>query len=77
MVFDKVKEIIIDQLDADENAVVADASITDDLGADSLDVVDLVMSIEEEFDIEVPDEEVANMKTVGDIVKYIESKTEE
>ncbi len=76
MVFDKVKEIIIDQLDADENAVVADASITDDLGADSLDVVDLVMSIEEEFDIEVPDEEVANMKTVGDIVKYIEANAE-
>lgn len=76
MVFDKVKEIIIDQLDADENDVVADASITDDLGADSLDVVDLVMSIEEEFDIEVPDEEVANMKTVGDIVKYIEANAE-
>ena len=77
MIFDKVKEIIVDQLDADENDVTQDASITDDLGADSLDVVDLVMSIEEEFDIEVPDEEVANMKTVGDIVKYIESKTEE
>ena len=72
MIFDKVKEIIVDQLDADEDKVTQDASITDDLGADSLDVVDLVMSIEEEFDIEVPDEEVANMKTVGDIVKYIE-----
>lgn len=76
MIFDKVKEIIIDQLDADENAVTQDASITDDLGADSLDVVDLVMSIEEEFDIEVPDEDVANMKTVGDIVKYIEANAE-
>ena len=72
----KVKEIIVDQLDADENDVTQDASITDDLGADSLDVVDLVMSIEEEFDIEVPDEEVANMKTVGDIVKYIEANAE-
>ena len=77
MIFDKVKEIIVDQLDADENDVTQDASITDDLGADSLDVVDLVMSIEEEFDIEVPDEEVANMKTVGDIVKFIEAKTED
>ncbi|MBO6141680.1 MAG: acyl carrier protein [Ruminococcus sp.] len=76
MIFDKVKEIIVDQLDADENDVTQDASITDDLGADSLDVVDLVMSIEEEFDIEVPDEEVANMKTVGDIVKYIEANAE-
>lgn len=76
MIFDKVKEIIVDQLDADENDVTQDASITDDLGADSLDVVDLVMSIEEEFDIEVPDEEVANMKTVGDIVKYIEANAD-
>ena len=76
MIFDKVKEIIVDQLDADENDVTQDASIRDDLGADSLDVVDLVMSIEEEFDIEVPDEEVANMKTVGDIVKYIEANAD-
>ena len=76
MIFDKVKEIIVDQLDADENDVTQDASITDDLGADSLDVVDLVMSIEEEFDIEIPDEEVANMKTVGDIVKYIEANAD-
>lgn len=50
-----------------------DASIIDDLGADSLDVVDLVMSIEEEFDVEIPDEEVENIKTVGDIVKFIEA----
>ncbi len=73
MVFDKVKDIIVDQLDADEDAVTLEASIIDDLGADSLDVVDLVMSIEEEFDVEVPDEEVENMKTVGDIVKFIEA----
>ena len=53
-----------------------EASITDDLGADSLDVVDLVMSLEEEFDVEIPDEEVENIKTVGDIVKYIEDKQE-
>ena len=77
MVFDKVKSIIVEQLDADEADVTMDASIQDDLGADSLDVVDLVMSIEESFDIEIPDEEVEGIKTVGDIVKYIESKTEE
>ena len=73
MVFDKVKDIIVDQLDADEDAVKMEAVIIDDLGADSLDVVDLVMSIEEEFDIEIPDEAVEKIKTVGDIVSYIES----
>ena len=75
MVFDNIKSIIVEQLDADEDKVTMDASITDDLGADSLDVVDLVMSIEESFDVEIPDEEVENIKTVGDIVKYIESNT--
>ncbi|MBD5140986.1 MAG: acyl carrier protein [Oscillospiraceae bacterium] len=72
MVFDKVKEIIVEQLDVDADKVVTGANIQDDLGADSLDVVDLVMSLEEEFDIEIPDEAVENIKTVGDIVKYIE-----
>ena len=72
MVFDKVKEIIVDQLDVDEDKVTANASIQDDLGADSLDVVDLIMSLEEEFDVEIPDEAVENIKTVGDVVKYIE-----
>ena len=73
MVFDKVKDIIVDQLDVDEDKVTMEASITEDLGADSLDVVDLVMSLEEEFDIEIPDDQVENIKTVGDIVKYIEA----
>lgn len=77
MVFDKIKDIIVEQLDVEEDAVTMEASITEDLGADSLDVVDLVMSIEESFDVEVPDEEVENIKTVGDIVKYIENKVEE
>ena len=72
MVFDKIREIIVEQLDVDEDKVTTDASITEDLGADSLDVVDLVMNIEESFDLEIPDEEVENIKTVGDIVKYIE-----
>ena len=71
MVFEKVKSIIADQLDVEEEKVVAEASITEDLGADSLDMVDLVMSIEEEFDI--PDEAVENIKTVGDVVAYIEN----
>ncbi len=77
MVFDKVKSIIVDQLDVDEDKVTPTASITDDLGADSLDVVDLVMSFEEEFDLEIPDEQVAKIKTVGDIVKFIEDNTDE
>lgn len=77
MVFDKIKDIIVEQLDVEEDAVTMEASITEDLGADSLDVVDLVMSIEESFDVEIPDEEVENIKTVGDIVKYIENKVGE
>jgi len=72
MVFEKVREILVDQLDVEEDAVTMDASIIDDLGADSLDIVDLVMSLEEEFDTEIPDEEIENIKTVGDMVKYIE-----
>ena len=72
MVLVKVTEILCDQLDVDAEKVTMEASITDDLGADSLDVVDLVMSLEEEFNVEIPDEEVENIKTVGDIVQYIE-----
>lgn len=74
MVFEKVRQIICDQLDLEEDVVTMEASILDDLGADSLDVVDLVMSLEEEFDIEIPDEQVENIKSVGDIVKYIEAE---
>ena len=77
MVFDKVKKIIVDQLDVEVDKVTEAASITDDLGADSLDVVDLVMSFEEEFDIEIPDDQVEKIKTVGDIVKFIEEKVED
>lgn len=72
MVLEKLKEILVDQLDVEEDKVMLEASITEDLGADSLDVVDLIMSLEEEFGLEIPDEEVENIKTVGDIVKYIE-----
>lgn len=72
MVYEKVRKILCDQLDVEEEKVTSEASITDDLGADSLDVVDLVMGLEEEFNIEIPDDQIENMKTVGDIVKYIE-----
>lgn len=72
MVFEKVREILVDQLELDEDVVTMEANVVNDLGADSLDVVDIVMSLEEEFDIEIPDEEFEHVKTVGDIVKYIE-----
>lgn len=77
MIFEKVKSIIVEQLDVDDDKVVLTANVQDDLGADSLDIVDLVMSFEEEFDLEIPDDQVENMKTVGDIVKYIEDKLED
>lgn len=73
MVFEKVKEIIVDQLDVEADEITMESHIMDDLGADSLDIVDLVMSFEDEFDVEIPDEEVENIRTVGDIVKYIEA----
>lgn len=76
MVFEKVRSIIMDQLDVEEDKVTMDAVIQDDLGADSLDIVDLVMSFEEEFDIEIPDDQVENIKTVGDVVKYIEENVD-
>ncbi len=76
MIFEKVRSIIVDQLDVDEEKVTMNANIQDDLGADSLDIVDLVMSFEDEFDLEIPDDQVENIKTVGDVVKYIEEKTE-
>ncbi len=72
MVLEKVKAILSEQFDMEEDSITADTSIADDLGADSLDVVDLLMSIEDEFEIEVPEEEVDNIKTVGELVKYIE-----
>ena len=72
--FDKIKEIMVDTLACDEEKITPEASITEDLGADSLDVVDLIMSLEESFSIEIPDEDIENIKTVGDIVKYIEER---
>ncbi|MDE5600464.1 MAG: acyl carrier protein [Oscillospiraceae bacterium] len=75
MVFDEVADILVDQLDVEKDKITMESSIIENLGADSLDVVDLVMSLEEEFGIEIPDEQIENMKTVGDIVKYIEEKS--
>ena len=72
MIFEKVRKIICDQFDLEEDDVTTETLLEDDLEADSLDLVDLVMSFEDEFQIEVPDEDVENIKTVGDIVKYIE-----
>ncbi len=72
MTYEKVKKIIADNLEIDESTITPDSVITDDLGADSLDVVDLVMSFEDEFGVEIPDEAVETIRTVGDIVKYIE-----
>lgn len=71
-ILEKVKKLISEQLDVEEGNIQESSSIADDLGADSLDVVDLVMSIEDEFSIEIPEDQVENIKTVGDIVKYIE-----
>jgi acyl carrier protein len=68
---EKVKSIIVEQLGCSEDEVKPEASFVDDLGADSLDIVELVMQMEEEFEIEIPDEEAENIKTVGDAVKYI------
>jgi len=76
MVLDKLKTILVDQLDVEEEKITLESSIIDDLGADSLDLVDLIMTIEEEFEQEIPDDKVEEIKTVGDIVKYIEEKTE-
>ncbi|CCY19951.1 MAG: acyl carrier protein [Oscillospiraceae bacterium] len=74
MVFDKVKELIAEQLDVKADDITEASNIQDDLGADSLDVVDLVMALEDEFDVEIPEDQVENIKTVGDIVKFIEDK---
>lgn len=70
-VFDKVKEIIVDQLGVDEEEVTLEASFIDDLGADSLDIVELIMALEEEFGLEIPDDEAEKIATVNDAVEYI------
>ena len=71
--FDKVKEIVVEQLGVEEDAVTMSASFVDDLGADSLDIVELIMAFEEVFDIEIPDADAEKISTVGDAVEYIKS----
>lgn len=71
MEFERVKSVIVDQLGVDESVVTLNASFIDDLGADSLDVVDLIMGFEEEFDIEISDDDIENISTVGDVVNHI------
>ena len=70
-IFEKVKAIIVEQLGSSESSVTLESSFIDDLGADSLDIVELVMALEEEFDIEIPDEDAEKVTTVGDVVEYI------
>lgn len=74
-VFEKIRQILADQLDVDEETITMESDIVEDLEADSLDVVDLIMSMEDEFGVEVPDEEIENFHTVGDIVRYVEANT--
>ena len=73
---DRIKEIIVEQLGVEESEITSTASFIDDLGADSLDTVELVMAFEEEFDIEIPDEDAENIKTVKDVVDYLNKHLE-
>jgi acyl carrier protein len=72
---DKIREIIIEQLGVAAEEVVPEASFIDDLGADSLDIVELVMAIEEEFGLEIPDEDAERMQNIGDVISYVEERT--
>ena len=74
MLFDEIKEILADQLDITEDDIELTSSLIDDLGADSLDAIDIVMTIEDQYSIEVPDEIIKNMKTVEDLVSFVEGK---
>ena len=75
--FDKVREIIAEKLSINEDEITMDSSFLDDLNADSLDLVELMMALEDELDTEIPDEEAENFKTVGDVVKYLKNHVEE
>ena len=76
-VADKVKKIVVEQLGVSEDQVTPEAKFIEDLGADSLDQVDLVMALEEEFGSDIPDEDAEKLTTVGDAIKYVESKSQE
>lgn len=75
MVFEKIREIIMEQLNVDEDSVAMNTHLMKDLEADSLDAVEIIMAIEDEFEIEIPDEEAEKFQSVSDIVKYVEDKT--
>ncbi|NLW59593.1 MAG: acyl carrier protein [Firmicutes bacterium] len=75
-IFEKVKEIVVEQLGVDEEEVTMNASFVDDLGADSLDIVELIMAFEEAFETEIPDEDAEKISTVGDAVKYIKENAQ-
>ena len=77
MVLEKLVALLAEQLDVEAGEITEETDIIDDLGADSLDVVDLVMSLEDEFDLEIPDEDIENIRTVGELVKYLEGKVED
>ncbi len=72
-IFEKVKEVIMEQLNAEDDAIKLETSFIDDLGADSLDIVELIMALEEEFDLQIPDSEAEKISTVGDVVEYIKN----
>jgi acyl carrier protein len=72
--FERVKKVLVEQLDVSEDEVTPQASIVDDLGADSLDVVEIIMGLEEEFDVEIPDEDAEKITTVQQIIDYVEEK---
>lgn len=72
MILEKLIQIISEQLDIDVEKLSADTALTDDLGVDSLDIVEMLMTVQDEFDIEIPDEEVENLKTLGDVAKVVE-----
>jgi acyl carrier protein len=74
-VLDKIKEIVSEQLDVSQEEITPESSFVDDLGADSLDLTELIMAMEDEFDLEIDDEEAQKLRTVQDAIKYIESKT--
>lgn len=76
MVFEKIRELLATQLDANADNITMDTRIADDLNADSLDVVEMLMSVEDEFSVQIPDEDIENLKTVGDVVEYIQNHTD-
>jgi len=77
MIFNKIRDIISDQLGIDAEEITMESSFVDDLGADSLDIVELIMALETEFDLEIPDEDAEKISIVGDVVNYIKAHSEE